>query len=122
SHTEFSKDTSMKFKGVELKRALVQLVLAGFFVCAVGLVSITRGQSICIAPKLKVTRMVGQVVFPSTNGKEPIAGAVIEMSEDNDDGRTIERATTDESGHFAFNNIKAGKYKLIATAPHPYAS
>src|SRR5207249_9298910 len=62
--------------------------------------------------------MVGQVVFPSTNGKEPIAGAVIEMSEDNDDGRTIERATTDESGHFAFNNIKAGKYKLIATAPH----
>ena len=108
----------MKCKSSELTPTLIRLLLAGLLVCLMGPISNAIAQGVCIAARLKVTKIAGQVIFPSAKGEEPIPDAVIELSEDNDYGRTIERATADVSGHFDFQNVRPGKYKVTVTAPH----
>ena len=107
----------MKIKSSALRQILIRFLFAGLLVCVMGPILSAIAQGVCIAAKLKVTKISGQVVFASAKVEEPIPGAIIELSEDNEYGLTIERATADVSGHFDFQNIRPGKYKLTAGAP-----
>jgi protocatechuate 3,4-dioxygenase beta subunit len=79
-----------------------------------------RAVALAFAPLMLLVQGTAQsiqgiVVKAGTN--EPLAKAVVELHTDQDnpalDGPTLDRATTDDDGRFAFSVVRPGRYRIL---------
>ena len=87
------------------------------------LFSVSTLACVCVRDKIKANGFSGQVFAVSEanpNFKEPFPQATIKLSKRTNKLQLILVVTTDESGRFSLENIKAGKYILEASAPNFY--
>jgi len=85
------------------------------------LFSISTLACVCVRDKIKANGFSGQVFAVSEANpsyKEPFTQATIKLSKRTNKLQLILVVTTDESGRFSLENIKAGKYILVADAPN----
>ena len=87
------------------------------------LFSVSTLACVCVRDKIKVNGFNGQVFAVSEanpNYKEPFTQATIKLSKPTNTLQLIFTVTTDETGRFSLENIKAGKYILEISAPNFY--
>ncbi len=73
-----------------------------------------RGQGLCVIEPIKVSEVKGLVLLPN---KIPIPDATVELHETNSEGKLVGRVKTDANGRFTFNDVRKGKYAVIASYP-----
>jgi len=94
-----------------MKHKAVGLIV---FVMLLVTVVTVRGQGLCVIEEIKVSEVKGLVLLPN---KIPIPDATIQLHETNSEGKLIAQTKTDANGRFKFNDIRKGKYAVIASYP-----
>ena len=88
------------------------------------LFSVSTLACVCVRDKIKANGFNGRVFAVSEanpNYKEPFPRATVKLLKRIDDGdKLIAEITTDETGRFSLETVKAGKYILEASAPNFY--
>jgi hypothetical protein len=96
--------------------AVKNKLVIGLFVFSVLLLAFSggSGQGLCVIEQIKVSEVKGLVMLPN---KIPIPDATIELHETNSEGRLVARTKTDANGRFKLNDIRKGKYAVVASYP-----
>ncbi len=86
------------------------------------LMSVSTFACTCVRTKIKAKGFSGQVfavIESRPNDKQPFPQATIKLLKQTDDGdKLIAEVVADGNGRFSLENVKAGKYILVADAPN----
>ena len=96
------------------KETICKLLIIGSLLVAALRASEAKAQGICIPDQLKVNAVCGQIVFKGEKSEDSVSEGTVELREGKDNGRTVAKTAVDSSGCFSINNLKPGRYILIA--------
>jgi hypothetical protein len=92
----------------------VNVVAIGVLLIGLASALSAQAQGVCVIDEIKVPVIKGRVKLPNDL---PVRGATLELHEKRDDEPIVSTVMASQDGYFVFDNVKKGKYFIVASAP-----